>query len=228
MEFPLTKDRLAKCNPITSPVYPTIYCELLESHIMVGDFISISLPEGQHVIGRLINVCLLEDIPIAEVGTRDIDYFLLDNRMEKKMCRLLHIWRNFCVDTPGYERLSQVELYSLRGVQEVVESWIAMWFGIFSVENIVFIFHHIDMQSGTMSQLNGVENLLLPIIASRICQVMKYYHHLSLSRARTATPTARLAPFNTYKEKLTVSSSELACHRVIGAILAPSYLMSHF
>ena len=84
MEFPLTKDRLAKCNPITSPVYLTMYCKLLESHIMVGDFIFVSLPEGQHVIGRLINVCLLEDIPIAEVGTRDIDYFLLDNRMEKK------------------------------------------------------------------------------------------------------------------------------------------------
>ena len=51
---------------------------------MVGDFISISLYEGQHVIGRLIDVCLLEDIPIAEVCTRDIDYFLLDNGIDKK------------------------------------------------------------------------------------------------------------------------------------------------
>ena len=73
MELPLTDDRLAKCKPFTSSIYPTIYSALLDAHIMVGNFVSVILPEGDHIIGQLIDVCLLEDVPTLEVGMRDGD-----------------------------------------------------------------------------------------------------------------------------------------------------------
>ena len=69
MEFTLTDACLNLCNPISCSLYPTIYLELLDAHIMVEDFISMCLPEGECVIGRLIDVLLLENDPVAEVGS---------------------------------------------------------------------------------------------------------------------------------------------------------------
>lgn len=160
MEFLLTDARLERCNPMGfSPYCATMYSELLDSYVMVGDFISVCLPEGEKVIGRLIDVSLLDNIPISEVGTRDSDYFFLDNGTEKKVCGLIHIWKRVNNNNPGYERPAQSVAYTLSGVKEMVESWSAMWFGSFSLENIVFIMHASEFTSGNISSLNGIENL---------------------------------------------------------------------
>ena len=94
MEFPLTDACLDLCDPISCLLYPAIYSEILDAHIMVGDFISVCLPEGKHVIGRLIDVSLLENVPVAEVGSGLSDNYFLDNGMEKKVCRLIRIWKS--------------------------------------------------------------------------------------------------------------------------------------
>ena len=159
MEFPLTDARLDLCDPISCSLYPAIYSEILDAHIMVGDFISVCLPEGEHVIGRLIDVSLLENVPVAEVGSGLSDNYFLDNGMEKKVCGLIHIWKKVDTNAPGYERLSQADSYALSGVGEVVESWSAMWFGSLSLDNIVFIFQASMIISGNFSLLNGMENL---------------------------------------------------------------------
>ena len=126
---------------------------------MVGDFVVVCLPEGEHILGRLIDVSLLEDVPVPEVGTKDVDYFFLDNGMEKKICGLIHIWKKVDTRAHGYERLTQQQSYLLSGVEEVVESWTAMWFGYFSLENIAYIFHVNNVESGNYCALNKVENL---------------------------------------------------------------------
>ena len=122
-------------------------------------FISVCFLEGERVIGRLIDLLLLENVPVAEVGSGETDYYFLDNGMEKKLCGLIHIWKKNDTNAPGYKRLSQADSYALSGVGEVVDSWSAMWFGSLGLDNIVFIFQANAIISGNFSLLTGIENL---------------------------------------------------------------------
>ena len=146
MEFPLTSERLERCNPMSISLYTTMYSEILDAHIMVGDFVQVCLPAGNDVIGRLINISGLDDIPVTEIGTGNANYFFLDNGTEK-ICGLLHILKPIDTLIPGYERLSQTEQYRLRGINELVKSWTVMWFGSFSLENIAFLFNANELTS---------------------------------------------------------------------------------
>ena len=83
---------------------------------MIGDFISVCLLEGERVIGRLIDILLLENVPVAEVSSEDTDYYILDNAgMEKKVWGLIHIWKKIDTNAHGYKKKSQEDSYALSG-----------------------------------------------------------------------------------------------------------------
>ena len=63
--------------------------------------------------------------------------------------------------TISYTALSSIDRYKLKGLNELVETQNAMWFGDYSMTNLAFIFQPEELMSGRLPALNGMQNLFL-------------------------------------------------------------------
>ena len=59
----------------------------------------------------------------------------------------------------GFTRLSAEDAYKLKGVPEIAESSVGMWFGSFNVSNIAYLFTPKELNSSRISPLNGMQNM---------------------------------------------------------------------
>ena len=58
-----------------------------------------------------------------------------------------------------FTRLSAEDAYKLKGVPEIAESSVSMWFCSFNVSNISFFFTPEEINSGRIPPLNGMQNV---------------------------------------------------------------------
>ena len=72
--------QLDQCRMNSALPYGMMFCEMLNAFVQIGDFLIVSQPTGEDVIGKLIDISKLEDICVDEVSLEDKNYFLLDNR----------------------------------------------------------------------------------------------------------------------------------------------------
>ena len=115
-------------------------CSVFNAFVQVGDFIVVAKPDGVSVVGKLIDVLNLNDICIDKIDVERANYFFLDNGEDdnKKICGLLQIWKPVESRTIGYTALSATDRYKLKGINELVETRNAMWFGDYTMTNLAF------------------------------------------------------------------------------------------
>ena len=118
----------------------------------------VSKPNDTDVVGKLIDVSVLNDVCIDEIDMDDENYFFLDKGEDDshKFCGLLQLWKPVDPSKIGYAPLSAVDKYKLKGISKLVESQSAMWFGSFKVTNLSFIFCPDELMSGRIPSLNGM------------------------------------------------------------------------
>ena len=84
MEINLPITRLGQWRLNSSLPYGMMFCEILNAFVQIGDFLIVSQPTREDVIGKLIDISKLEDICVDEVSLEDENYFFLDNGSEEK------------------------------------------------------------------------------------------------------------------------------------------------
>ena len=75
MEFYVSAARLQQCSPYSCCMHGFMRCDFLDSYVTVGDVIVVARPRGPNVVGRLIDVSLLDKINVDEISLDDEDYF---------------------------------------------------------------------------------------------------------------------------------------------------------
>ena len=163
MEFLLSSTRLLSCTTNPRSVNGFMECSVFNAFVQVGDFIVVAKPDGVSVVGKLIDVSNLNDICIDEIDVEHANYFFLDNSEDdnKKICGLLQIWKPVESRTIGYTALSAIDRYKLKGINELVETRNAMWFGDYTMTNLAFVFRPEEIMSGRLPALNGMQNFFL-------------------------------------------------------------------
>ena len=160
MDFHLNLSRLDQCGTNSYCPYGFLYCDMLDAYVQIGDFLTISQPTGDDIVGRLIDVSDLDKICVDEVSLEDENYFFLDNGSEeKKACGLLQIWKPAESEKCGFTPLSASDTYKLKGIGELVETRKGLWFGSFNVSNLAFLFRPNELTNGRLPALNGMRNL---------------------------------------------------------------------
>ena len=142
MEFLLSSIRLLSCTTNPRSVNSFMECSIFNAFVQVGDFIIVAKPDGVSVVGKLIDVSNLNNICIDKIDVEGANYFFLDNGEDdnKKICGLLEIWKPVESRTIGYTALSAIDRYKLKGINELVETRNAMWFGDYTMTNLAFVF----------------------------------------------------------------------------------------
>ena len=166
--------RLNRCNSPTSNTIPYGHIKIsaLDALVGIGDFVMFDL-DGTSTLGRIVDACMLDNIPVAELAQSIIDD---DEQDEKKVFTLLHIWRPVETTKRGYERLTLEEDHSLRGIPEVFESWTATWADTDHILTIAFVFSAVQLCSQNQCALNGIKNLFFARYSNITARM---YTHLS-------------------------------------------------
>ena len=61
----------------------------------------------------------------------------------------------------SFSALSAIVRYKLKGINELVETRNAMWFGDYTMTNLAFVFRPGEIMPGRLPALNGMQNLFL-------------------------------------------------------------------
>ena len=72
----MSSTRLLSCATQSKSVYHFMQCDLLDSHVEVGDVLIISKPNSTDVVGKLIDVSVLNDVCVDEIEIGDGIFFL--------------------------------------------------------------------------------------------------------------------------------------------------------
>ena len=119
----MSSTRLLSCTTQSKSVYCFMQCDLLDSHVEVGDLFIVSKTNKTEVVGKLIDVSISNDVCVDEIDMDGENYFFLDNSKDdsRKFCGLLQFWKPVDPSKIGYDPLSAVDKYKLKGISKLVE-----------------------------------------------------------------------------------------------------------
>ena len=101
--------------------YGQVKIHKLDAFVAIGDFVLYYQVVFRRVLRRIIDENKLADIAVEELSME-----AMENKNGTQIYALIHVWDKVESSHSGYHRLDLTQDYSLRGIEEVMESWRAL------------------------------------------------------------------------------------------------------